>query len=138
MGSSDPQIAAQRLNSTKRKGDKMKYLKLISTSIFCIYSAVALSKPVYRDVTITSFHPMSVDRTHCPTCSGFTRVYVNKSNWGDTNCRNDAADLHKDDEHILSLLLSAWIAGKSVKIEVNDQSIPIGGVCKITAAWISN
>jgi hypothetical protein len=110
-------------------------LKIIA-SILMFYSVFSIAEPVSRDITIASFHPMSVDRSHCPSCSGITRIYVNNASWGSTDCRSDAADLFKEDEHILSLLMTAWIAGKAVKLEVNDQVKPIDTVCKITAAFI--
>jgi len=111
------------------------YLKLL-ISILVLASAQVFAGPITRDATITSFHPMAVDRTHCPSCSGLTRVYVNNASWGNSDCREDAGDLFKEDDHILSILLTAWIAGKAVQLEVNDTVKPIGTVCKITAAYI--
>ena len=114
----------------------MNKVKLIFLAVVTLCSVSAVAEPILRDVQIERIHPMAVDRTHCPTCSGVTRIYVNKAAWGNSNCRNDAGDLLKEDDHLLSILLTAWIAGKSVKLEVNDQAIPIGDVCKITAAFI--
>ena len=79
---------------------------------------------------------MAVDRVHCPDCSGLTRVYVEPGLWGNSNCRQDAADLFKEDDHIYSLLLAAWVANKTVTIEVNDSVKPLGDVCKITAIFV--
>ena len=101
-----------------------------------VIASEALAAPINRDVTITEIHPMSVNRTHCPACSGITRVYVNVAAWGSSDCRQDAADLLKEDDHIYSTLLAAWLANKAVKIEVNDTVKPLDEVCKITAIWV--
>lgn len=112
----------------------MKKVGLVFTALIVI-SNLAFAAPYSRDVTIESLHPMAVDRVHCASCSGVTRVYVNSASWGDSNCRTDAADLAFEDTHILSILMAAWVAGKKVKIEVNDTEKPVDQVCRITAAW---
>lgn len=116
----------------------MKKLVLITFLIaFCLPFNL-LAKPVSRaNLTIRTIHPMAVDRTHCPRCSGLTRIYVDKGAWGDTNCRPDAGDLFKEDSHILSVLLTAWTTGKKITIEVNDQNKPLDEVCKITAVFVN-
>ncbi|WNO07956.1 hypothetical protein [Teredinibacter sp. KSP-S5-2] len=114
----------------------MKILLPLSFVLLFFTSLTVIAKPVVRDVVIERIHPMAMDRTHCPSCSGITRIYVNNVAWGDTACRGDAADLLKEDEHILSILLAAWISGKSIQLEVNDSVTPIAPVCKITAAYI--
>lgn len=96
-------------------------------------SVVAHSAPATRSVVITKVHPMAVNRLHCPTCSGYTRIYVQSAPWGNTTCRTDAADLAKEDSHLLSVLMTAWVTGKQVVIEVNDASRPIDEVCRVTA-----
>ncbi len=113
--------------------------KLVLLVLFFTFSTAVYAKPVDRtDLTIVNVHPMALERTHCPKCSGLTRVYVNRGAWGDTNCRTDAGDLFKEDDHILSVLLFAWATGKKVRIEVNDQVKPLDEVCKITAVYVSN
>jgi len=105
--------------------------------LLLLASSYSWSKPVDRkNLSISNIHPMAVDRTHCRKCSGITRIYVNKGPWGDTNCREDAGDLYKEDDHILSTILFAWDSGKKIRIEVNDQVRPIDEVCKITAVYI--
>ena len=79
---------------------------------------------------------MSVQRIHCPTCSGITRIYVNPEAWGATDCRQDAGDLFLEDVHILATLLFAKKNGLPVTLEVNSAVKPIDEVCKITAAFI--
>lgn len=115
----------------------MNNLALVFTILLLLVSVFSLAKPVNRlDLTITRIHPMAVDRIHCEKCSGITRIYVNSGAWDDTNCRGDAGDLFKEDEHILSTILLAWANGKKIQIEVNDQVKPIDDVCKITAVAI--
>lgn len=94
------------------------------------------AEPVSRSVTIAVIHPMAVQRTHCPTCSGITRVYLNPEAWGSTDCRPDAADLFLEDMHILATLLFAKKNNLPVKLEVNSTVKPIDEVCKVTAAYI--
>ncbi|KZZ44122.1 hypothetical protein A3759_12155 [Thalassolituus sp. HI0120] len=117
------------------EGNDMKF-KIFSLIItLTLLSNYSNAKPVSRDnLTIKQIHPMAVDRTHCgESCSGITRIYVNSAVWGDTDCRQDAGDLYKEDDHILSTILFSWASGKNLRIEVNDQVKPIDSVCKITA-----
>ncbi len=79
---------------------------------------------------------MAVQRTHCPTCSGITRIYVAPEAWGGTDCRADAGDLFLEDKHILATLLYAKGNGLPVTLEVSSTVRPIDTVCKITAAYI--
>lgn len=110
----------------------------LGVGVLCLaaYCLPVCSEPYSRSAVIREFHPMSLSRTHCDSCSGITRIYVNSAAWGTSSCRGDAADLMKEDDHILSFLLAGWISGKTVKIEVNDQDQPIDQVCKVTAAWV--
>lgn len=111
----------------------MKLLLLVFSLLFV---NLAFAQPISRQVEIVKFHPMAVERTHCPECSGITRLYVNQAPWEDSDCRDDAADLLKEDTHLLSILLTAWTTGKSVSLEVNDEVKTLSGVCKITAAYV--
>lgn len=105
--------------------------------VLSVLSVPSFGKPVIRsNLTIRSLHPMAVDRTHCTSCSGITRIYVNQDVWGNSSCRKDAADLLKEDSHLLSILLMGWASGKKLRIEVNDQVKPIDKVCKVTAIWV--
>ena len=106
---------------------------------------VAFSLPLYaadpeRVVNIKTLHPMGSSRPHCPSCQGFTRVYIKESDvsWGNTTCRKDAADLSKEDTHLMSVLLIAFSTGRPVKIEVTDILRPVSNdqVCQITAIWL--
>jgi len=92
-----------------------------------------------RVVTISKFHPISENRPAAPASQNLIRVYVNSGDWGNTDCRRDAADLLESDTHLLSILLAAWIAGKTIAIEVDERSRPWSGdtVCQITALDIS-
>lgn len=113
--------------------------KLRCTSAGFLLAAVAVlahAEPVQRAVTITRIHPMAVQRTHCPTCSGITRIYVTPEAWGNTDCRADAGDLFLEDKHILATLLFAKGNGLPVTLQVSSTVRPIDTVCKITAAYI--
>lgn len=112
--------------------------RAIAACSLAAFAACAPAEPVSRSVSITKIHPMAVQRTHCPSCSGITRIYVSPAAWGATSCRPDAGDLFHEDWHILTTLLMAWKSGKTVTLEVNSQVIPIhnDSVCKITAAFV--
>ncbi len=113
--------------------------KLRRTSAGFLIAALALlahAEPAQRAVTITRIHPMAVQRTNCPTCSGITRIYVTPEAWGSTDCRADAGDLFLEDKHILATLLFAKGNGLPVMLEVESTVRPIDTVCKITAAYI--
>lgn len=89
------------------------------------------------NLTIRTIHPMSVERLHCPECTGITRIYVNPGAWGATECREDAADIYANDEHMLSIVMTAWAMGKQIRFEVNDQHPTLNGVCRATALFVS-
>ncbi|NRF28944.1 hypothetical protein [Vibrio coralliilyticus] len=57
------------------------------------------AKHAIREVTVTQLHPISMNRPVSPGSQNLTRVYVNPGVWGDTTCRQDAADLLKEDTH---------------------------------------
>jgi hypothetical protein len=101
------------------------------------FMTAANAEQFQRTVTILKVHPMSVQRPHCPACSGYTRIYVNSAAWGTSSCRNDAGDLALEDKHLFATLLFAWNSGKEVVLEVNSTQTPIDTVCRITAAFIS-
>ena len=116
----------------------MLKILIVLCSLLCFISSTLLAKPISRqNLKIVNVHPMAVDRTHCAKCSGITRVYVNKGAGGNSNCRVDAGDLYKEDDHMLSILLMAWATGKKIRIEVNDEVKPIDQVCKITALFVT-
>ncbi len=97
-----------------------------------IFSGVANSVEVVRSVTISRVLGMGLDRPSNEPSQGFTRIYVNSSNWGDTSCRQDSADLHNDDQHLYSMFLAAWMSGKKITIGVEDSLRRIDTVCQIT------
>lgn len=100
---------------------------------------VVYAKHATREVTVTQLHPISSNRPAASSSENSTRVYVNPGAWGDTQCREDAADLLKEDTHLLSMLLMAWTTGKKITIEIDDTSIPWGPsetVCQVTALYI--
>ena len=115
----------------------MRHIKYAVFVVAILIAGLSYAKPVDRGgLSIQRIHPMAVDRTHCASCSGITRIYVNGGAWGDTSCRVDAGDLFKEDDHILSVLLLASATGKEIRIEVNDEVQPIDEVCKITAVYV--
>ncbi|NOH22391.1 hypothetical protein [Vibrio europaeus] len=100
---------------------------------------VVYAKHAIREVTVTQLHPISTKRPASPNSENSTRIYVNPGAWGDTTCRQDAADLLKEDTHLLSILLMAWTTGKNIRIEVDDTITPWGpedNVCQVTALYI--
>ena len=116
----------------------LKFMKPIICIFFIMFTLVLhadTSKLAFKTTKVNTIHPMSVDRVHCPACSGYTRIYIedSSSSWGSTNCRADAADIHIDDTHLLSILMLAYSQGKSLKIEVNSTRKIIDEVCVVTA-----
>ena len=114
---------------------KNVYIFACLFSLFVTIDSTAAS--AVRQVTVTSLHPIANERPHSAG-TNLTRVYVNSGAWGKTSCRTDAADLKKEDSHILSQLLWAISSKKSIKIEVNDTLRPFDTVCQITALFIVN
>jgi len=95
---------------------------------------LASAGEVNRVVTIDRILSFTADRPNVPASQNITRVYVNEAAWGSSSCRQDAADLIKEDEHTYSLILMAWASGKSLKIGVDDRRRPYDSVCKIV--WV--
>ncbi|KAB0468683.1 hypothetical protein F7Q91_22835 [Vibrio chagasii] len=105
-----------------------------------LIATTTFAQDVIRDnLTISKWHPSSSARLHAPEYNGLTRVYfTEKGPWGSTSCRNDAADIRSEDTHILSAMLAAFMANKTVSIEVNSDLPVVNNVCKMTAAFINN
>lgn len=87
-------------------------LNTLLVSLLMIVPNVVYAKHATREVTVTQLHPISSNRPAASSSENSTRVYVNPGAWGDTQCREDAADLLKEDTHLLSILLIAWTTGK--------------------------
>lgn len=104
--------------------------------LLAVFAAFAHAEPITRYATVTIIHPMAVQRTHCPTCSGITRIYVTPEAWGTSDCRSDAGDLFLEDKHILATLMWAKSSGLPVRLEVESTVRPLDTVCKITAAYV--
>jgi hypothetical protein len=83
-----------------------------------------------KEVTIQQLHPISKSRADTAG-KAITRVYVNSVTWGNTTCRADAIDIDGEDKHIMSILLSSWIAGKKITVNVDDSAKLLGSVCKV-------
>jgi|GEM_PF-2382790 len=117
-------------------GDIVKYIfVLILVLSTHVTSAAAFSR---SDLVIKTWHPASTNRIHSPSYNGNTRVYFETNGaWGSSSCRVDSADIRLEDTHILSSMLAAFIAGKSMRVEVNDALPTLSEVCKITAVFIS-
>lgn len=110
--------------------------RIVTGLLIATFAVPILAGPADRYVSIQRIHPMAVQRTHCPTCSGITRIYVTPEAWGSTDCRQDAGDLFLEDKHILATLLYAKANNLPVRLEVNSDVRPIDQVCKITAAYV--
>ena len=127
-------------NINDKNGPKMiSRFKTLLVLLLLVAPSTLYAKHAIREVTITKLHPISSNRPATPSSEDLTRVYVNPGAWGDTTCRQDAADLLKEDTHLLSILLMAWTTGKNIRIEVDDTSIPWGPnetVCQVTALYI--
>jgi hypothetical protein len=114
----------------------MKYIVIVAL-FFCSQSS--FSAPFHRSgLTIKTWHPASSNRVDSPSYSGNTRVYFdNSAAWGTSGCREDSADISIEDTHIISTMLAAFMAGKTMKVEVSDAIPKLSGVCKITAVFIN-
>jgi len=99
-----------------------------------LFPAIALAGEANRVVTIDRVLSITADRPNAPVSQKITRIYVNAATWGGTQCREDAADLLKEDDHTYSLILMAWASGKSLKIGVDDRRKPYDNVCQIV--WV--
>lgn len=117
-------------------GSVMKYIVLIlSLSFINICNAASSTR---EDLVIDRLHPMSLNRPAATGNQGASRLYFTTlATWPGTDCRTDSADIQAADSHILSSLLMAFAAGKTMTIEVDDSLDKSGTVCKITAAFIN-
>ena len=88
-----------------------------------------------RPATITKIAPFALNRPAQAASQGYTRVYTTPNNWGSSDCRTDAADISNEDDHILSVLLAAWMSGKTVVIHVDNTLKPLDSACQVT--WIT-
>ena len=112
----------------------MKRLILLVSALL-----LTLQFPVYaasgsRVVTVSKIHPIAAVRP--AGGSNLIRVYVDAAPWGQTACRTDAADLQKDDKHLLASLFWAMSMNKQITIEVDDTLTPMDAVCQITAMFV--
>lgn len=114
-------------------------MKYITIAALVFFSQSSFSAPYDRSgLTIKTWHPASSNRVHSPSYNGNTRVYFDTSAaWGTSSCREDSADIPIEDAHIISSMLAAFMAGKTMKVEVNDALPKLSGVCKITAIYIN-
>ncbi len=101
-----------------------------------IMPQIARTQSVRRTITITQLHPIAAVRPASPKHINLTRIYVNNGKWGNTDCRQDAADLRKEDSHLMAILLAAWLNSKSITIEVDSSLRPADTVCQVTALFV--
>ncbi len=91
---------------------------------FLVCSQVVLAAEYKKDdVEITSIRPYSEAELEPSALANYIRIYMPDATWGTPHCRGDAADLKKDDTHLLSVLLAAWASGKKIDMYIDD-SIP--------------
>lgn len=106
----------------------------IITVLILLVSNIVFAGEANREVTITEILSFTADRPNAPSSQNITRVYINTAPWPGTSCREDAADLQKEDSHTYSLLLMAWASGKTIQIGVDDRRKPYDNVCQIV--WV--
>ena len=107
--------------------------KLVFT--MALFPILAFGHEYNSEVEVKQLLSFTADRPHAPTSQDMTRVYFKESaGWDSQNCRSDAADLRKDDEHTLSTLLFAWASGKSIAIGVDSRRKPYDNVCQVV--WL--
>ena len=115
----------------------MKYCIAVLSILF---SALTQAEDVARrdNLEIKTWHPSSINRVNNPKYNGVVRLYFTESGaWGNTSCRQDAADITNEDTALISSMLSAFMANKKMKVEINASLGKIDNVCKITAAFIA-
>lgn len=107
-------------------------------SCLMLFSGSCLSEVATRDnLVVKQLHPSSNNRLGAPEYNGLTRVYFEaEGDWGNTDCRKDAADVMEDDKNISSHILAAFMADKEMMVEVNDALPRVSGVCKVTAIFV--
>ncbi len=98
-------------------------VRIILVLLIVTSELVFATEYVKENVQISSIRPFSEAQVEFPGLANYIRIYMPDSSWGDSNCRNNAADLSKNDTHILSVLLTAWASGKQIDMYVDD-SIP--------------
>ena len=110
----------------------MKFIILI---IGLVFSSTSLAFEHYGEFEIKQILGFSGERPNQPNSTNLTRVYFkNNTGWDSNKCRNSAADLSKDDEHLMSILLFAWAAKKTLVVGVDDRLKPYDDACQIV--WL--
>lgn len=114
----------------------MKLIKIVLLLALLI-PTLSFADRANREVTVRKLHPIAEVR---PGAGGLNliRIYVNQASWGELDCRDDAADLKKSDDHLLSILLWAMSMDKKIKIEVTEDIKPYDTVCQVTALHVVN
>ncbi len=107
-------------------------MKIIMAIFLLLVSVTASAQMYSSEVTINSIKPFAGTYPDYPTLADVSRLYFNATSLG--GCRGDAADLHKNDAHLLSILLTAWAIGQRIEISVDD-SLPKAHstVCRIVS-----
>ncbi len=105
--------------------------------MFVLSNSALAAEYTRSSVNIIGFSPNADNRPHKPVASNIIRIVINEASWGaGSTCRENAADLQKSDTHMLSILLTAWASGKSVKMTVDDTLKPIDTVCQVTSLYV--
>ena len=117
----------------------MKFVYSLVLIVVTSFSAQVYAVKADRSgLKIKTWHPSSTERSAGSSYNGVTRLYFDKTGaWGSTTCRQDAADIMFEDTHLLSSMLAAFVADKTVKVEINDDYARRDNVCKISAVFIS-
>ena len=116
----------------------MKFIKSLGVLLIITLYSITLHAGEYQrqDVTIVRLHPIADNRPAAPAYQNITRVYLTHGAWGNSTCRQDAADLLKTDTHLLSLLITGWTTNKKINIVVDDALRLGDSVCQITALYL--
>lgn len=99
------------------------------------FTAVQSAEFYRENLTITKIHPTASNRPVYSQSQNLTRIYVQPDAWGSSSCRQDAADIAKEDSHILSVLLMAFAQNKQVDVLVDDSMQP-AGACRVTGIFV--
>jgi hypothetical protein len=87
---------------------------------------------------LKKIHPIASKRPAAPATQDMLRVYVNAAFWGSTDCSQTAFDSPRSEDLLISTLLAAWAAKKTMTVYVDDTLRPMDAACQATALLVNS
>ncbi len=108
--------------------------------VFLLYLAASVNayavEAFRTNVVINNIFPVSGNRPASPASQDVVRVNLPPAAWGSTSCNTGKADILKADTHLVSVLLAAWVGGKTISLSVDDSARTVGDICQVTTVQV--